>query len=139
LTRALSFRFIDSEADLDAAIQSLLPLAQSPALAYPELIKSAVVATLVDLMSHENVDIVIDVVSLLHELTDEDVGGEDEDDGSENDLEAGTLGKNNQALKLLIDGLVCGVFRLHNTTNTHFMAFRWNTKQWNCLSPIYIE
>jgi len=98
-------RFIDSEADLDSAIQSLMPLAQSPTLAYPELVKSGMVARLIDLMSHENVDIVIDVVALLHELTDEDVGDEAESE-NEDDLDGGTLSKKNEALKMLIDGLV---------------------------------
>lgn len=101
------YRFIDSEADLDAAITSLLPLAQSPALAYPELIKSDIIVKLVDLMSHENVDIVIDVVGLLHELTDEDVGGEgEESEEDEDDLETGRLGRKSAALKMLIDSLV---------------------------------
>lgn len=82
-----------------------MPLAQSPILAYPELVKSGMIARLIDLMSHENVDIVIDVVALLHELTDEDVGDEAESD-NEDDPETGTLSKKNEALKLLIDGLV---------------------------------
>lgn len=60
---------------------------------------------LVDLMSHENVDIVIDVVAVLHELTDEDVGDEAESDDDE-DPEEGILSKKNAALKLLIDSLV---------------------------------
>jgi beta-catenin-like protein 1 len=98
-------RFIDSEADLDSAIQSLMPLAQSPVLAYPELVKSGIIAQLIDLMSHENVDIVIDVVALLHELTDEDVGDEAESEDAD-DLEIGTLSKKNEALKMLVDSLV---------------------------------
>lgn len=56
-------------------------------------------------MSHENVDIVIDVVALLHELTDEDVGDEAESDDDDDNVEGG-LSKKNAALKLLIDGLV---------------------------------
>ena len=82
-----------------------MPLAQSPTLAYPELVKSGMVARLIDLMSHENVDIVIDVVALLHELTDEDVGDEAELE-NEDDLDAVTLSKKNEALKMLIDSLV---------------------------------
>ena len=91
-------RFIDSEADLDSAIKSLLPLAQNPTIAYPELVKSGTVTLLVGLLSHENADIVIDVVELIHELTDEDVGDEDAEGSEEGAAEA---------LKLLIDGLVC--------------------------------
>ncbi|KAF5344112.1 hypothetical protein D9758_008904 [Tetrapyrgos nigripes] len=88
-------KFIESEADLDAAIKSLLPLAQVPTLAYPELIRSETVTVLIGLLSHENADIVIDTVEVIHELTDEEVGDEAEDD--EDNLEA---------LKTLIDALL---------------------------------
>jgi beta-catenin-like protein 1 len=91
-------RFIDSEADLDSTIKSLLPLAQAPALAYPELIRSGAVDHLINLLSHENADIMIDVVDLVHELTDEDVGNEAEEDHEEQNPEA--------ALKALIESLV---------------------------------
>ena len=67
-------RFIDSEADLDLAIKTLLPLAQSPVLAYPEIIRTGSVERLVGLLSHENMDIVIDVVEVVNEFTDDDVG-----------------------------------------------------------------
>jgi beta-catenin-like protein 1 len=73
-------RFIDSEADLDSAIKALLPLAQAPTLAYPELVRSGTATALIDLLSHENADIVIDVVEVVHELTDEDVGNEEDDE-----------------------------------------------------------
>ncbi len=78
-------RFIDSEADLDLALKALLPLAQSPVLAYPEIIKSGAVERLVGLLSHENMDIVIDVVEVINEFTDEDeddVEAEEEEEGS---------------------------------------------------------
>ncbi|KAF8974523.1 DUF1716-domain-containing protein [Flammula alnicola] len=58
-------KFIDSEADLDSAIKALLPLSQSPLLAYPELVQSGSLTLLVGLLTHENVDIVIDVVELV--------------------------------------------------------------------------
>jgi beta-catenin-like protein 1 len=92
-------RFIDSEADLDSALKALLPLAQAPVLAYPELIRSGTVTLLIGLLSHENVDIMIDVVDIIHELTDEDVGNEaeEEDDEQQNSEEA---------LKMLIEVLV---------------------------------
>jgi len=96
----LSTRFIDSEADLDSSIKSLLPLAQSPALAYPEMVRSGIVSLLVGLLSHENVDIVIDAVEVFHELTDEDVGNE----GDESEQE-----DNQPALKILIESLVSRV------------------------------
>ncbi|PVG03677.1 DUF1716-domain-containing protein [Serendipita vermifera] len=93
-------KFINSEADLDAAIKSLLPLSQVPTLAYPELVKSETIAMLIGLLSHENMDIVIDVVELIHELTDEDVGGEDEDDD-----EGGEENKRDASMKMLTDTL----------------------------------
>ncbi|KAF8709157.1 hypothetical protein RHS03_02845, partial [Rhizoctonia solani] len=97
-------KFIDSEADLDAAIKALLPLAQAPTVAYPELIKSGATTLLVGLLSHENMDIVIDVVEVIHEFTDEDVGGEDEDE--DEDDEGQVVRKGEGALKDLIDSMV---------------------------------
>ena len=68
-------------------------------MAYPEIVQSGAVERFVGLLSHENVDIVIDIVEIVHELTDEDVGGEaDEDEEDEEGRE--------KALKLLIDALV---------------------------------
>lgn len=93
----ISLRFVDSEADLDSSIKSLFPLAQAPSLAYPELIKSGTIVKLIGLMSHENADIMIDVVQLIHELLDEDAGV-DEDEDEENGREA--------AVKALVDSLV---------------------------------
>lgn len=91
-------RFIDSEADLDAAIEALLPLAQVPSIAYPELVKTGALARLVGLLSHENADIAIDIVGVVHELTDEEVGNENEEEEDE--------GAREDALKMLIGGLV---------------------------------
>jgi beta-catenin-like protein 1 len=76
----------------------MLPLAQAPALAYPELVHSATLALLLGLLAHENVDIVIDVVELIRELTDEDVGNEDEEEEADESAQ--------NALKILIKGLV---------------------------------
>ncbi|ESK96043.1 duf1716 domain protein [Moniliophthora roreri MCA 2997] len=92
-------KFIESEADLDSAIKSLLPLAQVPQLAYTELIRTNTVTLLVGLLSHENADIVIDVVEVFHELTDEDVGEEDPDEEAEGESSA-------EALKMLIETLL---------------------------------
>ncbi|KDQ64547.1 hypothetical protein JAAARDRAFT_187869 [Jaapia argillacea MUCL 33604] len=92
-------KFIDSEADLDTSIKALLPLAQVPVLAYPELVRSGTVEKLVGLLSHENADIALDIVELVNELTDEDVGDEgDEDEDAQQDKEA--------ALKSLIEALL---------------------------------
>jgi beta-catenin-like protein 1 len=83
---------------LDSAIKGLIPLAQVPVLAYYELVKSGAVAQLLGLLSHENLDIVIDIVEVIHELTDEDVGNEawEDEDG---EIIA-------EALKILIEALV---------------------------------
>lgn len=94
-------KFINSEVDLDAAIKSLMPLSQVPALAYPELVKSETISMLIGLLSHENIDIVIDVVELIHELTDEDVGGEGEDEEEE-----GEDNKRDAGMKMLMNALV---------------------------------
>lgn len=96
----LSVRFIDSEAELDSAIKALLPLSQAPVLAYPELVKSGAVEKLINLMSHENTDIMIDVVQLVNELIDEEAGAENEDEEDETDRRESTI-------KSLIDTLVC--------------------------------
>ncbi|KAG6837436.1 hypothetical protein H0H93_009530 [Arthromyces matolae] len=101
-------KFIDSEADLDAAIKGLLPLAQAPKLAYPEVVRSGTVALLVGLLSHENADIAIDAVELIHELTDEDVGNEEEeeDETAEEPLKVLMEGLlENSILELLVDNL----------------------------------
>jgi beta-catenin-like protein 1 len=79
-----------------------MPLSQVPVLAYPELVKSDTIALLVGLLSHENIDIVIDVVELIHELTDEDVGGEE--DADEDAEEEGT--GRDAGVKLLVEALV---------------------------------
>jgi beta-catenin-like protein 1 len=70
-------------------------------VAYPELITSGQVELLVGLLSHENADIALDVIELIHELTDEDAGDEGEEpDGDEEEEEK------EAALKGLIKALV---------------------------------
>lgn len=63
---------------MDSILKQFLPLTQNPALYYPELVKTGTVGLLASLLSHENTDIAIDVVQVVQELTDEDVGAEDE-------------------------------------------------------------
>ena len=93
-------RFIDSEADLDSSIKSLLPLAQAPQISFPELVKSGAIALLIGLLSHENADIMIDTVEVIYEFTDEDIGNEGEDEEEEE-------GQGREAaLKLLIEAFV---------------------------------
>ena len=69
------FRFMSSEADLDADIKALSILTEHPEL-YEEFAKLGCVASLVSLLSHENTDIAIDAIELINELTDEDVEAE---------------------------------------------------------------
>ncbi|AEO64671.1 uncharacterized protein THITE_2142516 [Thermothielavioides terrestris NRRL 8126] len=71
-------RFIDSEADLDAAIKALSLLAERPAL-YPLFARLGCAGSLAGLLAHENADIALDAVEIVGELTDEDVAAEEAD------------------------------------------------------------
>ncbi|KAJ0343430.1 hypothetical protein COL922a_000162 [Colletotrichum nupharicola] len=71
-------KFIESEADLDAAIKDLSILAEHPDL-YPQFVKLGCVDSLAGLLTHENTDIAIDAVEIIGELTDEDVSASDDD------------------------------------------------------------
>lgn len=64
--------------------------------------KSGIIPILANLLSHENTDIAMDVVEVIQELTDEDVGGEVDD--LENEEETGS--KTRMAMGQLIDELV---------------------------------
>lgn len=66
-------------------------------MAYSELVRSGMLTSLVGLLTHENMDIVIDVVELIYELTDEDADMEYEDENYEIAEEP---------LKILVEGLV---------------------------------
>ncbi|EFJ40460.1 hypothetical protein VOLCADRAFT_69464, partial [Volvox carteri f. nagariensis] len=68
-------KFLDSEVDLDEHIKSLLQVAGSPEL-YPVLVDGPCLPTLLALLSHENTDIVADVVELLAEMTGADAAEE---------------------------------------------------------------
>ena len=65
-------KYIDSEADLFAAVSSFVVLSEHPNL-YPILVETGAVETLMGLFAHENVDIAISVLEVLVELTGEDV------------------------------------------------------------------
>ncbi|KAL0942118.1 DUF1716 domain-containing protein [Colletotrichum truncatum] len=71
-------KFIESEADLDAAIKDLSILAEHSDL-YPHFVKLGCIDSLVGLLAHENTDIAIDAVEIIGELTDEDVYASDDD------------------------------------------------------------
>ena len=85
-----------------------MPLTQNPPLFYPELAKSGALALLANLLSHENTDIAIDVIEIIQELTDEDVGAE-VDDLAEEEAEGSSAGmatNTRMAMGVLIDELV---------------------------------
>lgn len=86
-------KFIDSEADLDAAIKALSILSEHPEL-YADFARLGCVGSLVSLLAHENTDIAIDAVEIIGELTDEDVAASDEQWGALVDalLEADLIG-----------------------------------------------
>lgn len=69
-------RFMTSEADLDADIKSLSILSEHSEL-YAEFAKLGCVGSLVALLAHENIDIAIDAIEVLCDLTDEDVEAEE--------------------------------------------------------------
>lgn len=69
---------------------------------------SGAVALLANLLSHENADIAVDVIEVLQELTDEDVGteeGEDEQDDFDNE-DPQSASKARLALAQFVDELV---------------------------------
>jgi len=70
-------KFMESEAELDEGIKDLSIISEHPEL-YDEFAKSSAVAKLVELLAHENTDIAIAAIEIISELTDEDVGGEQE-------------------------------------------------------------
>ncbi|KAK3899345.1 Catenin-beta-like protein [Staphylotrichum tortipilum] len=71
-------RFIDSEADLDAAVRGLSVLAEHAEL-YPEFVSLGCVESLLGLLAHENTDIALAAVEIVGELTDEDVNASEEE------------------------------------------------------------
>lgn len=71
-------KFMDSELDLDEEVKKLHALAANPDL-YPELVRLGSVSSILGLLSHDNTDIAMSVVTLLSDLTDEDVIGESDE------------------------------------------------------------
>lgn len=72
-------RYIESEADLFAAVASFTVLSEHPEL-YPVLVSSGAFERLVSLFAHENIDIAISVLEVLIELSGEDVELKEEND-----------------------------------------------------------
>ena len=81
-------KFADSEIELHEEIQRLKTLAGGPEL-YPDLVNLNVIPSILGLLSHDNVDIAVDVVGLLQDLTDEDV-----------------LEDNDEPARVLVDALI---------------------------------
>ncbi|ODN75598.1 hypothetical protein L202_06717 [Cryptococcus amylolentus CBS 6039] len=97
-------KFIESEADLDTSLKSFLPLTQNPPLFYPELVRAGIIPILSGLLAHENTDIAVDVVEVIRELTDEDVGEEEDAEGGAEEEERAS--KTRMAIGQLIDELL---------------------------------
>ncbi|XP_072966370.1 uncharacterized protein [Typha angustifolia] len=93
-------RFADSEIDLHGELERLKVLAGAPEL-YPDLVALNFVPSLVSLLGHDNSDIAVDVVSLLTDLTDEDVL-DDNDEPARALVDAFV---ENNALELLVQNL----------------------------------
>ncbi|GMI73454.1 hypothetical protein like AT3G02710 [Hibiscus trionum] len=81
-------RFADSEVELHEELEKLKILAGAPEL-YPELVNLNAIPSILNLLSHDNTDIAIDVVHLLEDLTDEDV-----------------LEDNDEPARILVDALI---------------------------------
>ncbi|CAP33299.1 Protein CBG14894 [Caenorhabditis briggsae] len=75
-------KFMESEIELDKAIQEMHSLASQPDL-YETFVEVNGVEVLLQLLGHENTDIVCATLSLLRELTDDDVINEGEDGAEE--------------------------------------------------------
>lgn len=103
----LKNRFVDSEFTLLESLNALLLLAQVPTLSYPLLIELSTSISLCDLLSHENSDVVIAVIELLEEWTDEEVLEVDADEDAEDDDEEEDEGeKRRKAMSNLVSGLL---------------------------------
>ncbi|KAI1729644.1 catenin-beta-like, arm-motif containing nuclear domain-containing protein [Ditylenchus destructor] len=71
-------KFMDSEEELNNAIQEMHVVAAQPDL-YGVLVEAGVVPTLLQLLAHENTDIVTTICNLLQELTDIEILHESEE------------------------------------------------------------
>lgn len=101
-------RFVDSEYTLLESLQALLLLASSPLLAYPLLLELSTPASLADLLSHENTEVVIAVIEVLEEWTDEEVLDGEIDEDEEDEDESGLRDREDrkQVMRGLVQGLI---------------------------------
>lgn len=93
-------RFMESEVELHEELQDLFAVAASPEL-YPVLVQSGAVGSLLGLLTHENTDVSLTVISLLHEMIDADSISDELD----NALEFIKQFVDQQGLELLVQNL----------------------------------
>eukprot|EP00038_Savillea_parva_P010860 m.193312 g.193312 ORF g.193312 m.193312 type:complete len:601 (-) comp18896_c0_seq1:31-1833(-) len=74
-------KFLESEADLHDHIKEVHAIATAPEH-YGEVIRLGGIKTIVNLLNHDNEDIVADVIALLQEMTDADTLDAGEDDAA---------------------------------------------------------
>ncbi|KAL8277930.1 hypothetical protein RQP46_009749 [Phenoliferia psychrophenolica] len=100
-------KFVDSEFALIEALHALLLLSSQPTMAFPLLLELSTHNSIADLLSHENTDVVVAVIEVLEEWTDEEVLEADEDEEDE------ATDARRDAMKGLVEGLVeAGVVEL---------------------------
>ncbi|XP_076954969.1 uncharacterized protein LOC143629626 [Bidens hawaiensis] len=99
-------KFADSEVELHEEIEKLKILAGAAEL-YPDLVNLNVIPSILDLLTHDNTDIAIDVVSLIQDLTEEDVLEDNHDPAH---ILVDSLVQNN-----VLESLVQNLFRLSET------------------------
>lgn len=123
-------KFMASEADLDADIKALSILAEHPEL-YGEFARLGCVGSLVGLLAHENVDIAIDAVEIINELTDEDVEAKQEQwhelvdamvEADLLDLLVSNFGRLNEANESDLIGVYHALSVLENLASTVWLA-----------------
>lgn len=96
---------MESEADLDEEIKHLMALTQAPQH-YPVLVELNTVASILSLLTHENMDIAIEAIELLKELTDEEVLSLNLDDDEEVSGSEGEAGMKVFVAALVKDGML---------------------------------
>lgn len=96
-------RFADSELELHEELQRLKILAGGPEL-YPDLVNFNAIPSILNLLAHDNIDIAVDVVQLLQDLTDPDHDNDDEDSDEHFRVLVDALVENN-VLELLVQNL----------------------------------
>lgn len=71
-------KFMDSELELDEAVGELQVVAGAPEL-YSDMVKMGLMQTILGLIPHENTDISVSAIALLHEITDPETAVEADD------------------------------------------------------------